>query len=493
MPLCPSDPEVLVTNELVFATDAPRSTISDRVRRGALRRIHRGVYTTDLATPMERIVRDNWAAIVGRLVPGATITDRAVVTGGPHDGVLYLARAARPLTVNLPGLLVVARTGAAPLDGDLKLPGGLHLASRGRALAENAQPSRAVGRRPRRTLTADELDTWIDRIVATDGRERLAEHRNKAAAVADAVGTRPADIERLNDTVGTILGSRKAGTTSLVLEARLKGAPIDQSRLSVFTTLATALRASAPQNRPGNQPPFDLAFFEAYFSNYIEGTEFEVDEARKIIDSGEAPETRHADGHDLLGTFKAIGEQLVTPRPTNVEDRIERIKHQHSLVMGGRPDLHPGEFKTLQNIAGNTTFVAPALVEGTLRAGLRLVDDLDTGWERAVLAMFVVAEVHPFEDGNGRSARLTMNDELTTSTQQRIIVPTALRDDYLAGLRRLTRHDDPDVFIKTMRFAHDYTAAIDWETSDTALADLTATSAFENEPRLGQRLRLPTR
>lgn len=301
------------------------------------------------------------------------------------------------------------------------------------------------------------------------------------------------DIARLNDTIGTILGSRQTTTTSTALQARLNGTPVDQSRLGVFTTLAAALRSSSPQSRPADDMPFDLRFFEAYFSNYIEGTEFEVDEARTIIESGEAPATRHADGHDLIGTFKAIDEELVTSRPDKIDDRIERVQHHHSLIMSGRPDLHPGVFKTIQNVAGNTTFVAPALVEGTLRAGLGLVDDLDTAWERAVLAMFVVAEVHPFSDGNGRSARLAMNDELTRSGQQRIIVPTVMRGDYLAGLRRLTRHDDPEVFIKTMRFAHDYTAAVDWSTFVTARADLTTTSAFDTEPGFGRRLSLPTR
>lgn len=34
----------------------PRSRIRDRMQRGELRRIHGGVYTTDLATRIERIV-----------------------------------------------------------------------------------------------------------------------------------------------------------------------------------------------------------------------------------------------------------------------------------------------------------------------------------------------------------------------------------------------------------------------------------------------------
>jgi Fic family protein len=110
-----------------------------------------------------------------------------------------------------------------------------------------------------------------------------------------------------------------------------------------------------------------------------------------------------------------------------------------------------------------------------------------------VMTMFVVADVHPFVDGNGRAARLAMNDELTAGGQHRIIIPTALRDDYLAGLRRLTRNDDPEVYIKTLRFAHDYTAAVNWSTFGDAEADLTESFAFENEPEMERRLRIPNR
>jgi Fic family protein len=44
--------------------------------------------------------------------------------------------------------------------------------------------------------------------------------------------------------------------------------------------------------------------------------------------------------------------------------------------------------------------------------------------------MFVVAEVHPFTDGNGRTARLAMNQFLTQAGLTRIIIPTVYRNDY---------------------------------------------------------------
>ena len=113
--------------------------------------------------------------------------------------------------------------------------------------------------------------------------------------------------------------------------------------------------------------------------------------------------------------------------------------------------------------------------------------DLDTAWERAVYTMFLIAEVHPFIDGNGRIARIMMNSELVTGGQCKIIVPTAFRSEYLSGLRRLSRDGDPSIFVKSMRFLHDYSAQVDWTDDATADADLRLTNAFEEEddaPRL---------
>ena len=47
------------------------------------------------------------------------------------------------------------------------------------------------------------------------------------------------------------------------------------------------------------------------------------------------------------------------------------------------------------------------------------------------MVMFVVAEVHPFSDGNGRTARLAMNCMLSARALSRIIIPTVYREDYL--------------------------------------------------------------
>ena len=93
--------------------------------------------------------------------------------------------------------------------------------------------------------------------------------------------------------------------------------------------------------------------------------------------------------------------------------------------------------------------------------------------------MFLVSEVHPFNDGNGPLARLVMNAELSVTASTRIIVPTLFREEYLDCLRVLTRDGDPAPFLKAMQLIHRWSAAFDYETLDRVIADVTACNAFE--------------
>jgi fido (protein-threonine AMPylation protein) len=80
--------------------------------------------------------------------------------------------------------------------------------------------------------------------------------------------------------------------------------------------------------------------------------------------------------------------------------------------VAGRPELAPGAFKLEANRAGASVFVHPRHVRGTLAEGFALARTLPSPFARAVFMMFMVAEVHPFADGNGRAARIMMNAEM---------------------------------------------------------------------------------
>jgi hypothetical protein len=168
----------------------------------------------------------------------------------------------------------------------------------------------------------------------------------------------------------------------------------------------------------------------------------------------------------------------------------ERLREAHARILRERPDKRPGQFKLVANRAGDTRFVVPDLVEGTLQRGFEIARALDTPFQRAAMLMFVLSEIHPFDDGNGRVARAFMNAELVAENQTRVIIPSVFRDDYLTGLRVLSRQHEPAPFLATLAFAQRVVARIDWSSYSAAESALRRVHAFER-PASDIKLRLP--
>ena len=246
---------------------------------------------------------------------------------------------------------------------------------------------------------------------------------------------------------------------------------------------------------PGSTGFTNAAFFDAYFSNWIEGTEFLLEEARRIATEGVVPETRSADGHDILGTFSlvsdpafmagALGYLLSSP------ESFEEVLHKaHRRIMAGRPELTPGRFKTKPNQAGNTVFVTPELVRGTLRQAHGLLESLPDGLARAAYLMFVISEVHPYTDGNGRVARAVMNAALVAAGQARVIITTGYRDDYLRALKALSNRMATHPFVRMIDRAQEFVSELPLDKYEGTVNMLEATGALDDSG--DRRLRLPS-
>jgi Fic family protein len=93
--------------------------------------------------------------------------------------------------------------------------------------------------------------------------------------------------------------------------------------------------------------------------------------------------------------------------------------------------------------------------------------------------MFIVSEVHPFNDGNGRLARLVMNSELSAAGEVRIIVPTLYREQYLDCLRELTRAARTGPYLRAMTEIQRWTAAFTYEDLDATIDWMSRCNAFE--------------
>ena len=125
-------------------------------------------------------------------------------------------------------------------------------------------------------------------------------------------------------------------------------------------------------------------------------------------------------------------------------------------------DLFIRQMKTIDqnNFAGQTSFVDYNLVKGTLIQSFDFYRAIDHPFAKAAYIMFVISEVHPFLDGNGRVARIMMNAELVKAGHSKIIIPTVYRDDYMGALRKLTRQKDISTYIRMLQRAQEFSENI---------------------------------
>jgi hypothetical protein len=482
--------------EIVFGSADTRisTAISREVRAGRLRRIAPKLYTTNLKDPPESIVRRHLYRILAHYYPGSVVSHRSALEGGltREDTIFLTYKYTKRVT--LPGITIRLLQGKGPVDGDNPFMEGLYLASRPRALLENLQPARARSGAPK-SWSREEIEEYLDEIARVHGEAELNHLRDSARRIARSLKLTD-EFKALDALIGAILGTRKAKLDSAAARARADGVPYDAHCLERFMTLFAALHRTVLPVRqaPALSPEglCNLAFFEAYFSNYIEGTEFLVEEAADIVFRGKIIAQRPADAHDLLGTYQIVANSGEMGRvPISPDELIELLKTRHATLLAGRPEKQPGRFKEEVNRAGETVFVTPELVVGTLLKGFEPCHALEDPLARALYVMFLIAEVHPFTDGNGRIARVMLNAELVHGGRARIIIPTVYREDYLLALRALTRQGNTDPYIRMLDRAQDFSSRIDFNDYERALAQLRAANAFR-EPHEG-RLSMPER
>lgn len=452
------------------------------VKSGRLRKLATKLYTKNLKDAPEAIVKRHLWQIVGDYFPHALIADRTALENSPaEDGSICLITE-KGNDVVLPGIKLRPRRGWPPIKTDLPFINGLFMSSTARAYLENMRFSRAREGAVPRTLTKNRLEERLDKFIRLSGESAVNKLRDEVLALAEELKM-PKEGKLFNEMVGALLGTKEASLDSSLAIARSRGRAYDPERLMLFQTLYAALRDTPSVPRPivkrTKQAQATLAFFDAYFSNFIEGTEFEVDEAASIVFKNFIPKTRPEDAHDVLGTWRIVSSDYeMQKRPKDYTELVEILTYRHALIMQQRLDKEPGKFKQVSNRFGNVTFVEPELVDGTLRAGFELCQGLETAFHRAVFMMFLISEVHPFLDGNGRTARIMMNAELVANGEERIIIPTVYRNNYLSALNVLSQGGYPEALIRTLDFAQKWVASVEWDELSQTQAQLESRHAF---------------
>ncbi len=465
---------LLLNNEL---DESQKRAVQRRVQAGELHRIAPGMATS--------LPQDQWPALMQRekqrvlnfVAPGAVVSHKSAFNALVGK-IIYMTAPGRRRVFEFPGLQIIVFPGQGPIEGDVKMGGiNIYWPSEARMLLDNL--TRNDGDR---NVERPALEERLLAICDARGEEKIKEIRLSMEKIGVLL-EREKQVKDLGNIMGAILGTRPS---TKIESPTVKAASdsFDATRVERFDSLIAALRAT-PLPSIGDVAGSgtgltNFAFVESYFSNFIEGTEFEVAEARQIVLDGKISLMRPKDSHDILGVYRQIVEpgwrmQILA----QTDGMLNQLLRRHQDMMRERPETSPGEFKMQANKAGNTLFVQPRLVRGTLAAGARRLHEVEPGLARALYTMFLIAEVHPFVDGNGRLARLVMNSELSVAGECRIIVPTLYRETYLDCLRVLTREGDPMPFIRAMTHIQNWTSSFAYDDLDEVLASMDACNAFE--------------
>jgi hypothetical protein len=443
--------------EIIFASSdkSVSNQISKAEKEGKIKKIAPRIYTTNLRDSVEYIIKRHFFDILKWRFPEAVISHRSALELRPTEtGNFFLTSNYTKKITDLKGVTLNVMEGNPALVSDVNL-GGIYASSEWRWILENMQISRKKGGESK-SFPIEYIEDKLEKIIIREGEEGINKFRDKAREIASQLNFNN-EYEKLNRIISALLNTHNANVLSSdSAKARATGIPFDAKQVELFEILYDKLKDYYFPERTDKNTSEDsfrlFSFFEAYFSNYIEGTKFIIEDAKNIVDTGVAMPKRIKDSHDILGTFHIVSnsyEMSITPATS--DDLIQILKRRHLTMMSARAeDVNAGEFKSQNNRAGNTEFVDFTLVKGTLKQGFKYYATLNDPMAKAIFMMFMVSEVHPFTDGNGRISRIMGNAELFKSGLSRIIVPTVYREDYIMSLKKFANRKEPDAFIRVM-------------------------------------------
>ncbi len=177
-----------------------------------------------------------------------------------------------------------------------------------------------------------------------------------------------------------------------------------------------------------------------YHSNAIEGSTLTLRDTQLIIE-GRAPEG----GRPLREIYEArnhdralrVIEGWASERPHGAPLSERDLLDVHALVLADIDPAAAGHFRTERVLISGTRFVPP----GEHRFGELIPKMLELAKRPGVHPVVHVADlhynaaaIHPFRDGNGRTARLLMNYRLLSLGFPHAIIDVSRRSEYLTAL-----------------------------------------------------------
>ncbi len=191
----------------------------------------------------------------------------------------------------------------------------------------------------------------------------------------------------------------------------------------------------------------------AYTSNAIEGNTLTRKETRLVIEenltSSSKPLKNYIEAVNHAKAFCKILE--LTENKFNCDEKL--ILEIHKIILTGLDDTNAGFYRTCRvRIAGSNTILpnplkVPALMDDFCKW---LSENIKNEPITAITAHLKLVSIHPFTDGNGRTARLLMNALLLKYGYAPIIVRPTDRKKYLSAIENYQIKNNEEAYTKLM-------------------------------------------
>ena len=175
-----------------------------------------------------------------------------------------------------------------------------------------------------------------------------------------------------------------------------------------------------------------------YTSNALEGSSLTEIETKIIIEDGITIGGKSLKEHqEAVGHSEAYDLLYNIYQTKNITE--EEIKEIHRLIYYRIDDKKAGQYRTEQVIITGSEYILPTpdKVPDLMKKFIKKIPSMREEYhviEFAAMLHKEFIEIHPFVDGNGRTARLLMNLALLQEDYAITIIPPILRSDYIQSL-----------------------------------------------------------
>lgn len=224
----------------------------------------------------------------------------------------------------------------------------------------------------------------------------------------------------------------------------------DKKLLDRIDAYAQVIRERRPLT-PDEVKELDAYFRigSTYASNALEGNSLTLSETKVLLEDGITVGGRPIrDCYEATGHARAYDYMLEIARGGPLEFREEDILHLHGLFYGGVDPERAGRYRTGQVFITGTEYVPPTAEEvpGRMAELIQTLNQQKDKMHPVLLAAYAhrrLVDIHPFQDGNGRTARLLMNLILVNRGYCVVSIPPILRHDYITALQQAQRSQSP--------------------------------------------------